>query len=184
MKRICILALAICLGAGLYLLGRENPTLLQQAAASGEMIRLHVVAASDDAFDQQTKLAARDAILEYFAEDAPAAKNSAQTVHRIQANLAEIESVAKAAATAHGYEGPVQASFGVFHFPEKVYAGESVPEGDYQALRVVLGDGGGANWWCVMYPPLCFIGEEAVAPGERVEVQFESTIAKWWKNRK
>lgn len=168
----------------LYGMGRENPSQLMQAIADGSIVRLHVVAAGDDPGEQQTKLLVRDAVIKEYGPLLEQADSSAQMEDIIRQSLPQIEQTAKASAASHGYDGPVNAQWGVFPFPDREYAGELVPAGEYRALRIVLGDGQGANWWCVMYPPLCYVGEEAIEPGEKVMVKFESSIAKWWKDYK
>jgi len=175
------------LSLALFVAGQSQPTILQQAMASGEMIRLHVVAASDDPFDQQTKIIVRDALLAEYGPKLQCAPDNAAMQALLRDHLSEIETAAQAAARDCGYGGTVSASFGAFPFPDRTYAGENVPAGNYTALRVVLGDGEGANWWCVMYPPLCFSGEEALPPNKKVEVEYESTIANWirsWKENR
>ncbi len=178
---IFIACAAICLA--LYSVGRENPSELQKAVDSGDILRLHVVAASDDPYDQETKLAVRDAVLAYCGPKLEAASGRSAMLEVVESELANIERIAGEAASKRSYSGPVTATFGKYAFPEREYAGEIVPAGTYQALRIVLGDGKGANWWCVMYPPLCFVGEKAVAPGEKIEVKFTSKIASWWNSR-
>jgi stage II sporulation protein R len=181
MKKGLIFMGILVMASVLFWLGRENPTRLQQAIQSGDMIRLHVVAASDDAYDQQTKLYVRDAILAHYGSQLEKQPDNASMLRLLNDNLPMIEEVAQTAAMEMGYQGQVAASLGTFAFPDRVYGDEMVPAGDYTALRIVLGDGAGANWWCVMYPPLCFVGEEAIAPGEDVHVEFTSSIATWWK---
>lgn len=181
MKRglIFILILAVC--GGLYFMGKGNPTQLQQAVADGSIVRLHIIAAGDDPKEQETKLVVRDAVLKAHASQLSDAQSPQEMADIIRQQLPQIEETAKKAALTQGYDGPVNAQWGVFPFPDREYAGELVPAGDYTALRIVIGDGEGANWWCVMYPPLCYVGDQAVEPGKKVEVKFESSIAKWWK---
>ena len=74
-------------------------------------------------------------------------------------------------------------AFGEYEFPDRTYGGQKVPAGTYTALRIELGDAAGRNWWCVMYPPLCFSGEDVA----QTDVKFESSLLKWirsWKKEK
>ncbi|MCL6646443.1 MAG: stage II sporulation protein R, partial [Dehalococcoidia bacterium] len=120
------------------------------------LIRLHVVANSDAPADQALKLEVRDAILstsgELFAVRAP--EDAAALV---KANLPLFERVAREVLRAGGYDYPVAVEFGRYWFPERSYGPLLLPAGEYQALRVVIGDGRGANWWCILFPPLCYL---------------------------
>lgn len=129
---------------------------VQQRDLADRVIRLHVIANSDSPVDQALKLRVRDRVL------AEAGALFAQTDSRAQAQAAILDrlpDLAAAGARAVGEEGysyPVAASLeeGVW-FPTKEYADFALPAGDYTALRLVIGEGGGQNWWCVVFPPLC-----------------------------
>lgn len=167
-RLICALcAVALCLsGAG--------QTRLEQAVETGDLVRLHVVADSDAPEDQAMKLEVRDAVLEAartILEDCP----DAQTAYaRLTARLDDLETAAQKRARELGFDGDVTATMGTFDFPDRVYDDTLVPAGAYRALRVTLGSGQGANWWCVLYPTLCFSGE---GPYRSVIVDW---IQSWW----
>ena len=119
------------------------------------MVRLHVVADDDTEEAQALKLEVRDAVLaaaQSLLTDCADAQSAWETVN---AALPELTEAARARAEACGYEGRVRAETGVFQFPDRDYGGTLVPAGDYRALRVVIGDGEGKNWWCVLFPGLC-----------------------------
>ena len=128
----------------------------QQAALADKVVRLHVLANSDSGEDQALKLQVRDAVL------SAAGGLIAPGGSREEAEAAIVEALpALAAAGAEvvgreGYSYPVTASLehGVW-FPTKTYTDFALPAGEYTALRVVIGEGGGQNWWCVVFPPLC-----------------------------
>lgn len=128
----------------------------QQSALADKVIRLHVIANSDTAEDQALKLAVRDRILEEAEQILP----QGGSLEEVRAALEEALPVLAAAGAdivgEQGYSYPVSASLedGVW-FPTKQYDGFSLPAGQYTALRVTLGEGGGQNWWCVVFPPLC-----------------------------
>lgn len=120
-----------------------------------DIVRLHVIAQSDDAYDQYIKLRVRDAVLEVshsLSIDKEAAVN-------IKNNLSLIEDAANVVLASYGVDYKAYAQFGEFDFPTKTYGNVTLPAGNYTAVRIVLGKGEGQNWWCVMYPPLCFTGE-------------------------
>lgn len=123
----------------------------------GNLIRLHVVANSDSDEDQDLKRAVRDAILEKVT---PLFLNAASVVEAkaaVEGALPEIEQVAANVITANGKGYAVEAEVGRFDFPGKAYGETYLPAGEYTALRVLIGEANGANWWCVLFPPLCFV---------------------------
>jgi len=133
------------------------------------IIRLHVIANSDTEADQALKLAVRDAIL---AEMTPLFRQAADvdTARRlVRENLGRLEDIARQVMRQYMADYPVQASLGRFAFPTRVYGALVLPAGNYEALRVTLGAGKGRNWWCVLFPPLCFLdgtAEAAAGAGE------------------
>ena len=167
------MALAL-LAALLYAAGRAQPTDLQTAVRTGELVRIHILAHDDSEEQQAIKLHVRDAILEAFTPLLQNAPSGAAAAGIARENLELAQATAESAAREMGFAGEVRAEFGVFAFPERTYGAQVVPAGDYPALRIVLGDGAGRNWWCVMYPPLCFSGEDYEG-----EIRFESSLANW-----
>ena len=131
-----VLALALSFGTALW----ADRT--QEELAEG-LVRLHIVANSDTPADQAAKLALRDEILAELAPKLAEAKNREQALDIVQAEIPSIE------------KKGVSAELRLEHFPRTDYADFSLPEGDYLALRVVMGAGNGHNWWCVLFPPLC-----------------------------
>ena len=127
----------------------------QQQDLSRKMIRLHVIAHSDSAEDQALKLQVRDAVLDYTTAVLQRSEDMAAAQEELQSELPRIESIARAAVKAEGYDYAVTASLGQTEFPLKEYDGFSLPAGEYTALRLVIGEGEGQNWWCVVFPPLC-----------------------------
>ena len=121
------------------------------------LIRLHVVANSDSEADQDLKRDVRDAVIGYMKEQLKNSKDVEQTKQIIGENLDKIAQVAKAEIKRQGKDYEVKAMLGSYPFPTKVYGDVSLPAGQYQALKVVIGKGEGANWWCVLFPPLCFV---------------------------
>ena len=146
-----------------------------------QLIRLHVVANSNLPEDQHLKERVRDAILAEFGPQFKAIEQRAQAQQILVSSFRRIEEIALAEIRrAGGKEGyGVRAEYGCYDFPEKTYSFATLPAGRYWALRVTLGEGVGNNWWCVLYPPLCFVSEEedalaraAAANGEKVEWRF------------
>ena len=122
-------------------------------AFDGEIVRLHILANSDSKEDQALKLKVRDEILG-FADGRNADRASlAETVKK---NKKDFLKIARRTVRENGYDYKVTAETGVFDFPARMYGDSYFPQGRYNALRIIIGNGKGHNWWCVMYPPLCF----------------------------
>lgn len=129
-----------------------------QQDMAGRVLRFHVLANSDSEQDQELKLKVRDEIGTMMAEKLQGAVSLEESREIVSENLQEIEDTAKNTITAEGYSYPVTAVLENCVFPEKTYGMFTFPAGNYEALRVVIGEGEGHNWWCVMYPNLCFSG--------------------------
>jgi stage II sporulation protein R len=127
----------------------------EQEDLSNKLIRLHVVANSDTDEDQALKLKVRDKILENLEGLLKDVTERDAAVKLINDNMATIIADAKAVVTAEGYAYEVAAKIAVEDFPTRNYDTFSLPAGKYTSLRVILGEGNGHNWWCVVFPPLC-----------------------------
>ena len=126
-----------------------------QQQLSDKVLRLHVLANSDSEADQALKLKVRDSVLETASAilaDCPDRETAEQ---RLSAALPEIEDAARARIAAEGGKQTVTAELRPTVFPTREYEDFTLPAGEYLALRVVLGEGEGHNWWCVVFPPLC-----------------------------
>ena len=126
-----------------------------QEALSEKVVRLHVLANSDTEADQALKLEVRDAILSYAEPllDRVSDQKEAEAVLRGQ--LLELEETAIEVIHSAGYSYPVTVELEKTDFPTREYPSFSLPAGEYLALRVLIGEAAGQNWWCVVFPPLC-----------------------------
>lgn len=127
----------------------------RQDALARKMIRLHVIANSDSAEDQALKLEVRDRVLDFTTTVLQRSADMEDAQLRLREELTRIESIAQQEISAQGYDYQVTAQLASAEFPLKEYDGFSLPAGEYMALRLVIGEGEGRNWWCVVYPPLC-----------------------------
>ena len=127
----------------------------EQTALADRVIRLHVIANSDSGEDQALKLAVRDRVLEAAEGLYPPDADLEQARAVLEENLEALAAAGQAEVEARGYGYPVTARLERCWFPTKEYGDFALPAGTYEALRVVIGDGAGANWWCVAFPPLC-----------------------------
>jgi len=124
---------------------------------SNNLIRLHVIANSDSEEDQALKRDVRDAVIGFMQKELKDVKDLEQAKNIINDNINEIESIATEKVKESGKAYPVKAVLGKYPFPTKTYGDIALPAGNYQALRIIIGDGLGSNWWCVLFPPLCFV---------------------------
>ena len=158
-----LLALAVTLLWGAWSAARQEDL-------ARKMVRLHVIANSDTEEDQALKLQVRDSVLDYTTEILKQAENQTEAEQRLASALTEIERLAAEEIAAEGYAYGVTARLEQTAFPYKEYDGFALPAGEYTALRLVIGEGAGQNWWCVVYPPLCMaaatdLPETAIAAG-------------------
>ncbi|CAA7599516.1 Stage II sporulation protein R (spore_II_R) [Acididesulfobacillus acetoxydans] len=122
-----------------------------------QMIRFHVVANSDSDYDQALKRAVRDAILKKVGPELAKSHSLAASRVMLEQALPEMQAIAEGVVKAWGKNYPVKAKFGPADFPTKSYGSLVLPAGRYQAVRILIGRAQGANWWCVLFPPLCFV---------------------------
>lgn len=135
-----------------------------------EVLRFHVLANSDSDDDQELKLKVKSGIIEYMQEQLPESKSLAQTKAWAKANRKEIIETAEHIIRDEGYSYPVSVAVTNSYFPDKTYGDVTFPAGQYEALKVEIGDAAGRNWWCVLYPNLCFVdATHAVVPEEGKE---------------
>ena len=120
-----------------------------------ELIRLHVVAASDSGEDQAVKLQVRDAVVGAFQTELQNLQDMEQAKAYLQKNLPKIESIANDVLAQAGFSDRATVSLCVEEFTTRVYDTFTLPSGLYESLRIVIGEGAGQNWWCVMFPSLC-----------------------------
>lgn len=151
-----LIALAVCLLTGAAALQRQDD--LQQ-----KMIRLHVIANSDSREDQALKLQVRDEVLA-FTEQTMRRSDSREAANAaLEDALPEIRRLAEDTLRQNGCADTVETRLEPTEFPLKAYDGFRLPAGEYMALRVLIGEAQGQNWWCVVYPPLCMTAASDVA---------------------
>ena len=124
---------------------------------SNSVFRLHVIANSDTQEDQDLKYIVRDKLIEYMNTLSQSCSSKEEVIKTSQDNLDDFKQIAENTIREQGYSYPVEVEIGNFEFPTKTYGDISFPAGYYDALRVKIGEAKGKNWWCVMFPPLCFV---------------------------
>ena len=143
---ICLLA-AILVGTGALL--RDKQMLRQ------ELVRLHVVGASDSAEDQELKLQLKEAVVNSLKKDMGNLQNGEEAMAYLQENLPNIEALANSFLREAGCRNTATVTLGLEEFPIRYYDTFTLPSGIYQSLRIIIGAGEGQNWWCVAFPGLC-----------------------------
>ena len=175
-KYVVPLALAagvLCAGIGAWWDIRAAK--IQQGIAA-QVIRFHVLADSDSAWDQANKLAVRDAVLDYLNDFLPENMNVVQTENFIENHLKNIRQVAEETLARRDCSDPVQAQLVQDDFPEKTYGDCTFPAGTYEALRISIGRAEGHNWWCMIYPGLCFNGESGFSISEENKTLLKGVL--------
>lgn len=138
---------------------------------SNSVFRLHVIANSDTQEDQNLKYKVRDSLLNYMNRICGNCKTKEEAISIVEKNKASFEQIATDTIKEEGYNYSVKINIGNFEFPTKNYGDISLPAGYYDALRVEIGKAEGQNWWCVMFPPLCFVDiSSGVVPDESKKV--------------
>jgi len=137
---------------------------------SESVFRLHVIANSDSKEDQNLKYKVRDNLIEYMNTLVPNCSSKKDVIIVVSNHLSDFEQIAIDTIRKEGFDYTVNVSVGNFEFPTKTYGDVSFPAGFYDALKVEIGSAKGQNWWCVMFPPLCFVDvTSGIVPEESKE---------------
>lgn len=184
MKKFCIIFLTLFI-LGLAFFGFSGGSFFAEKSENGggryatngssalgerEFLRIHIRADSNESGAQAVKYRVRDKVVEYLAPVLAECENKEKAIEQIQARLPQIAAVASDVLKTQGFAYRATASIEKETFPTRVYAEYTLPSGEYTALILRLGSGAGDNWWCVAYPPLCFVNAN-------VDVQYKSKLA-------
>lgn len=155
-KTVSISILSLCLILVLYIF---NSITIQHSLAK-KVLRLHILANSNSTFDQTLKLKVRDKVVEFLTPQLKNCANLNETKQIISKNIDNIKNIANEVVLENANYS-VSVSLNTSNFPTKHYQNVSFPAGEYEALKIIIGEGKGNNWWCVMFPPLCFTNSSA-----------------------
>ncbi len=170
-KRVFILILLLLLFFSICAFSYINTV---SAHISESVFRLHVIANSNNTQDQNLKYLVRDKLIEYMNSLAKNCKSKEDIITLAHLHLPEFEEIAKSVVLENGFDYDVNVEIGHFDFPTKNYGDISLPAGFYDAIRVKIGKAEGKNWWCVMFPPLCFVDvTSGIVPEESKELLHE-----------
>ncbi len=182
MQRIISFILAVLLGAGI-LAGCAS-----QPVAQTEPLRLHVIANSNTEADQAVKLKVRDDLLEKTGQAMEQMQTMQQAETYMTSHINEITQNANEVLIKNGFDYTAAVSIGKSYFPDKQYGDAVYPAGNYQAVKIILGEGKGDNWWCVLFPPLCIVamnrtdpaytdkGTDAAQEKDKKKIRFKSVF--------
>ena len=172
LKMVMVCAVAALLFGGIHQYRQQRMT----EEIAGKIIRFHVRANSDTEKDQALKLKVRDAVGTYMQPKLSGISDIDASRRVVEENLKQVENTASDVIAAEGYTYDVKACLTVTDFPEKTYGAYTFPAGKYEALEVVIGEGSGHNWWCVMYPNLCFYNSVYEVVDEEAEKSLQRAL--------
>lgn len=172
-----ILSLVIILGIMVTTIASE---INQVEAISQEykekLIRFHVIANSDSEEDQNLKLKVRDAVISYLQPKLQTSESIEESEKIIIDEYENLNKISENIILENGYNYDVKVGIEYSNFPAKQYSSVVLPAGEYKALKIVIGEGTGKNWWCVMFPPLCFIDEENGVIDKSTDEKLKSVL--------
>ncbi|WDV46019.1 stage II sporulation protein R [Clostridiaceae bacterium M8S5] len=174
-----ITAIIICLTFLIAIFFKDSDLAHVSAAEDSykeKLVRFHVIANSDSEFDQNLKLKVRDKVLEKIGPKIENITDIEKSKQIINKNLSYINQIANEVIKENGKEYTAKSSLENCYFPTKSYGDIVLPAGEYQAVRIVLGSGKGKNWWCVMFPPLCYIDVSNGLTDRRSHAELKSVL--------
>lgn len=142
------------------------------STTDSNVVRIHIRANSNSECDQEVKLLVRDKVINFITPKIANCSNSEEVKEVLSNNLTQLESLSNQVLSANGYDYTSNAEIRNEYFPSRDYDGEVFPADYYDSLIIELGSGKGNNWWCVAYPPLCFVGEDM----EGNKIQYKSKL--------
>ncbi|WP_097026604.1 stage II sporulation protein R [Clostridium peptidivorans] len=137
--------------------GPTIKTSFMQKKIANKLIRFHVIANSDLNNDQKLKLKVRNEVLKYMTPKLKNSKSLDDSRKIIIENDDEIRKISERVIKENGYKYALDTTLSHENFPVKTYGSITLPAGEYEAYRIIIGEGKGQNWWCIMFPPLCFV---------------------------
>lgn len=174
---ILIFAAAVLLVTGIAVTARNYAYAKNIEGVSQKVLRFHVIAESDSADDQRRKLLVRDAVGQWLGSRLSGIDSRAACEELIRTHEAELTALAEQTLADDGRAQKVKLYLADVEFPDKVYGDYEFPAGIYRALELVIGEGQGHNWWCVLYPNLCFSGEAYDVTGTEAKENLEQTLS-------
>lgn len=172
-SKMVIIAMFVMIGVAAV---RSRSQLEVQQHLAQEIIRFHVRANSDSEADQQLKLLVKGAVVEYLRPLLEKSASVEESRQILSDRMPEIQSIAKQVLTDNQSEYEVSVYFENSYFPMKSYGDITLPPGEYEAFRIDIGQAQGKNWWCVLYPPLCFVDATSGTLPESSKEQLKNVL--------
>lgn len=142
------------------------------------LIRFHVLANSDSEEDQELKLKVRDEVINYLKPKLKESNSISQSEKIIKSEEDNLIDICKRTIKQNGYDYDVSINLGYSKFPTKQYSSVVLPAGEYKSLKIIIGKGQGKNWWCVMFPPLCFVDEQNNVIDKETDEKLREVLTK------
>ena len=177
LNRILFFICTLELMAGCYSLAANLAKQQSVESISAKVLRFHVIAKSDNENDQRRKLLVRDAVGEWMNLKLANAKDKSECEKIIEENKEQIQAIAEQVLAEDGKAESVQVRLADVEFPDKVYGDYEFPAGIYRALQIIIGEGEGHNWWCVLYPNLCFSAEGYDVTGNGAKEELSKVLS-------
>lgn len=166
---ICLLNGCTSIDSKIIFNNENDELILKYDEVKDSIIRFHVIANSDSEEDQNLKLKVKNKVIEYLYDKLNKSQSLEESRQIINDNMEQVKEIASEIIKNSQYNYNVDVELGRENFPDKAYGNIILPQGNYEAFRVIIGDGQGKNWWCVMFPPLCFVDES------KAQVKYEET---------
>lgn len=157
MKKFMYIICLIILFSSFVLISASSYATVVSSDLADNFFRLHILANSDSEEDQALKLIVRDNIIEYMNTLSYEGLTKESAISLTSSHLQNFKEIAEKTIQEQGYDYPVSLEIGNFYFPTKEYGNVSLPAGYYDALKIEIGKANGKNWWCSLFPPLCFV---------------------------
>ena len=175
---LSILLISILFFSGMYIYGEVKDIDKVSKGYKDKLIRFHVLANSDSYEDQELKLKVRDEIIKYLQPMLKQSKSLEQSEQIILSESENIKNIGENIIKENGYTYEVEVKLEYNNFPAKQYSNIVLPAGEYKALRILIGEAKGKNWWCVMFPPLCFVDENNGVIDKETDEKLRSVLTK------
>ena len=163
-------AMTVCINAEVNKIDRASEDYKEK------LIRFHVIANSDNNEDQELKLKVRDNIISYLKPKLENSDSISESEEIIKSEHENLYKISRETVKENGYDYDISVGIEYSNFPTKQYSNVVLPAGEYKALKVIIGEGKGKNWWCVMFPPLCFVDEENGIIDEETDSKLQSVL--------
>lgn len=173
LKRYFIITLLLLLYTLIYSISYANNIV---SDLSDSVFRLHVIANSDSDEDQNLKYLVRDELISYMNNLCSSISSKEEAISIANEHIDDFYKIAKQVIKNNGFDYDINISIGNFPFPTKSYGDISLPAGYYDALKVEIGEAKGKNWWCVMFPSLCFVDVSNGIVPEKSKEELQSTL--------